>query len=54
MNISIPEGKGILYYENGNILYEGEFKNDIFGGKGIKYYENGNKLYEGKFKNEFP
>ena len=45
------EGKGIKYYENGNKLYEGEYKNDNYEGKGIKYYENWNKEYEGDWKN---
>ena len=45
------EGKGILYYENGDINYEGEFVKNKFEGKGILYYENGNKHYGGDFVN---
>ena len=43
----IKEGKGILFYNNGN-KYEGDFKNDKKEGKGIMYFNNGNK-YEGGF-----
>ena len=32
----LKEGKGILFYNNGN-RYEGEFKNDLIEGKGIYY-----------------
>ena len=46
------DGKGIEYDENGNKLYEGEYKLDKWDGKGIKYYENGQKEYEGEFKND--
>ena len=33
--------KGILYYKNGNIKYDGEFVDDEFEGNGKYYYENG-------------
>ena len=48
------EGKGIMYYNDGN-RYEGEFKNDKAEGKGIIYYnkddEKKREKYEGDFKN---
>ena len=44
------EGKGILYFNNGN-KYDGEFKNGLREGKGILYYNNGDK-YEGYWKND--
>ena len=47
----MPGGKGIYYDENGNKLYEGDWKNGNPEGKRIKYYKNGNKEYEGDFKN---
>ena len=47
---NICEGKGILYDEDGNKLYEGDYKNDKCHGKGILYEENGNKFYEGDWK----
>ena len=34
------EGKGIMYYNDGDI-YEGEYKNDKKEGKGIYYFNNG-------------
>jgi hypothetical protein len=43
------EGKGILYFNNGN-KYDGEFKNGLREGKGILYYKNGD-IYNGEFKN---
>ena len=44
-------GKGILYYENGSILYDGYFIQDNFEGKGTYYYED-SKYYIEKWKNE--
>ena len=32
---SYPNGKGILFYENGKKQYEGEFKKNLKDGKGI-------------------
>ena len=43
---------GILYYRDGKIIYEGEFKNDKKHGHGILYYQDGNKFYEGSFTND--
>ena len=43
------EGKGIMYYNNGD-KYEGDWKNDYMKGKGIMHYNNGNK-YEGEWEN---
>ena len=48
------EGKGILYYENGNKEYEGDFIKGVPEGKGISYDENGKKKYEGFFKQGKP
>ena len=45
----IPEGKGIMYWNNGD-SYEGEWKNDKKEGKGIYYWKDGD-IYEGDFKN---
>ena len=47
----LPNGKGIKYYSNGNILYEGDFINDKFEGKGKYIYDDGdykNGLRNGK------
>jgi hypothetical protein len=35
----LRDGKGIMYYNNGN-KYEGEWKNDVKEGKGIMYYKS--------------
>ena len=43
------DGKGIMYYDNGD-RYEGDWKNDKKEGKGIYYY-NGGDRYEGDWKN---
>ena len=45
----IPEGKGIMYWNNGD-RYEGEWKNNNKNGKGIYYWKDGD-IYEGDFKN---
>ena len=47
---SFPNGQGIKYDEDGNKLYEGEWKNSFPNGQGIKYDKDGNKLYEGEFR----
>jgi hypothetical protein len=31
------DGRGILYWDNNRIRYEGEFSNDMFHGKGVEY-----------------
>ncbi len=46
------DGKGIFYYNNGDI-YIGEFKNWIKEGYGVYYFQNGDR-YEGYFKNGVP
>ena len=46
----LRNGKGIEYYSNGNIKYDGEFVNDKFEGKGKYIWEDGN-YYIGQFKN---
>ena len=43
-------GRGILYYKNGNIKYEGDFVNGNYEGNGKYYNENG-EYYIGQFKN---
>ena len=45
----VPEGKGIMYWSDGE-RYEGEWKNDERNGKGINYWIDGNR-YEGDFIN---
>ena len=48
------EGQAKIYYENGNKLYTGEFKNNKKEGAGKYYYdETGNLMYEGEFKIDF-
>ena len=41
-------GKGIIYYKNGTIKYEGDFVNDKLEGMGKYIYENG-EYYIGQF-----
>lgn len=43
-------GKGKIYYSNGQLYYEGHFKDDVFDGKGTMYNEDGSVKYSGKFK----
>ena len=51
MKNDLKHGKGILYYPNGNIKYDGEFVNDGYEGKGKYIWESGN-YYIGEFKND--
>ena len=44
-------GKGIEYYDNGNILYDGEYKNGKWNGRGYEYYSDGDLKYEGEYLN---
>ena len=47
----LKHGKGILYYKNGNIKYEGYFIDDKKEGNGKYIYESGN-YYIGEWKND--
>ena len=47
---NIPNGKGIKYYSNGNILYEGDFINGKFEGNGKYFYDDGD-YFIGQYKN---
>ena len=44
-------GKGTLYYNNGQIEYEGKFRNGVFHGRGTKYDVDGTETYSGKWEN---
>ena len=46
----MPNGKGIKYYYNGNILYEGDFIDGKFDGNGKYIYEDGD-YFIGQYKN---
>ena len=46
----VPHGKGIKYYKNGNIKYDGEFVNGKYEGNGKYIWEDGN-YYIGQFLN---
>lgn len=48
---NLPNGKGIVYYENGKIRYKGELKAGKFDGKGTLYKKNGDVDYDGNWKN---
>ena len=45
-------GKGILYYSDGKIQYEGDFVNEKYEGKGKYIYENG-RYYIDEFKSNW-
>jgi antitoxin component YwqK of YwqJK toxin-antitoxin module len=40
------DGYGKLYYPNGKLAYEGEWKEDEFHGEGIVYNDNPTNLTE--------
>lgn len=41
-----------FYLMNGQVLYEGEFKDSHWNGYGKAYYEDGKPMYEGNFVND--
>jgi len=45
----VPCGFGHLYDENGNLLYVGDFENQLYHGDGILYYPDGGVQYTGEF-----
>ena len=45
-------GKGVEYYPNGNVKFEGDYINNQFS-SGTLYFENGNIEYEGSFSNGY-
>ena len=49
----LRNGKGIEYYQNGNIKYSGDFVNDNYEGNGQFFDENGN-YYIGQWLNNLP
>ena len=46
----LKHGKGIIYYDDGNILYKGDFIEDKFEGYG-EYHYNKSEYYVNQFKN---
>ena len=46
----LKHGKGIYYYKNGNIKYDGDFVNDKYEGNGKYIWEDG-QYYIGEWKN---
>ena len=42
-------GKGIAYFNNGNVMYSGDFKNNNYHGKGASFYPNQKLLFNGIF-----
>jgi len=42
--------KGKEYYKNGELKYNGEFKNGWYHGDGVLYDENGKEIYDGEFE----
>ena len=48
---NLRNGKGIKYYKNGNIKYNGEYYKDKFEGLGKYIWENG-EYYIGQWKND--
>ena len=43
-------GKYVIYYENGQKRYEGNFVTGKMEGKQIKWHENGQKSYEANYE----
>ena len=45
------QGKGTLFYENGNKAYKGDFSKGLMTGRGVMFYLSGQPLARGIFKN---
>jgi len=41
------------YYDNGDLIFEGEYLNGKRNGKGKEYNKNGKLIFEGEFKNNY-
>ena len=39
--MDLRNGKGIEYYSNGKIMYEGDWLNDNYEGNGKEFFEDG-------------
>ena len=50
----VGKKNGVLntYYENGQIMIEENYKNDILNGKLTTYYESGQIMIKGKYKDD--
>ena len=44
------EGKGLLFWDSGQIAYEGGFKSGRPEGKGVQFDVNGFRIYAGEFQ----
>ena len=50
----LENGNGkTIEYENGEVLFEGEYINGEINGKGKEYYEDGKLKYEGEYLNGY-
>ena len=47
----IKHGKSLVWYENGQLQYETDYKNGQIDGKSRAWYENGQLSYETDYKN---
>ena len=48
-NLIHPHGEGKMYFESGNLKYQGNFSNGKYDGAGTLYNQE-NKIYQGNFK----
>jgi antitoxin component YwqK of YwqJK toxin-antitoxin module len=48
---SARHGQGKAYHDNGELVYDGEWKNGEYWGRGKKYNRYGELIYEGEFAN---
>ena len=50
LNIDYPYETDICYHENGNKMYEGQWKDGKRHGTGTSYWESGIRLYQGQWQ----
>ena len=43
-------GYGLFYYETGELMYKGSFRNNELHGEGTLYSETGNIKHDGEFR----
>ena len=50
MENGVKYGEGKEYYENGNLKYEGEFKDGVYDGEGTLYDKYGDETFSGTWE----
>lgn len=49
---NFQHGKGMIYYDNGNVEYEGDIDHNVREGVGQRYYPDETLMYDGEWHND--